>query len=288
MAVLKLTRWVYLYLLAHIEFAASQNITVLVHFGSGDVPASVVAADEIAATYVASYTNECRSGPCSPLTIYTNIMVQGPSTAVRANVGDPSANQTFQCNVISSTTGTCTYIGTYKGTVNEYTTTFGSPYDLWSTLVVTAGLDKLSGIADIVTTNSAAAATSTSATTTSAAPTSTLSTSATPTSTSTSSASLSSSSISSSVSNSGSSSQSSSSYGTPTVTSTSTAISSSASGGGGGVVTVTGTTTVTPGGGGTKTTSARPTTSQLQSSGGKRDILSGLWSGLLAFIVAVL
>jgi hypothetical protein len=110
MAVLKLTRWILLYLLAQIEFAASQNITVLVHFGSGDALASVIAAHEIAATYVASYTNECRSGPCSPLTIYTDIMVQGPSTAVRTNVGDPSANQTFQCNVISLTTGTCTYI----------------------------------------------------------------------------------------------------------------------------------------------------------------------------------
>jgi hypothetical protein len=288
MAVLKLTRWILLCLLAQIEFAASQNITVLVHFGSGDVPASVVAADEIAATYVASYTNECRSGPCSPLTIYTDIMVQGPSTAVRTNFGDPSGNQTFQCNVISSTTGTCTYIGTYRGAVSEYTTTFGSPYDLWSTLVVTAGLDKLSGITDIVTTNGAAAATSTSATTTSAAPTSTPSTSATPTSTSTSSASSSSSSSSSSASSSRSLSPSSSSYGTPTVTSTSTSISSSASGGGGAVVTVTSTTTVTPGGGGTTTTSAGPMVSRLQSSDGEREILGGLWGGLLVVIVSLL
>jgi hypothetical protein len=253
MAVLRLTRWVFLYLLAHIQFVDSQNITVLVHFGSGDVPASVVAADEIAATYVASYTNECRSGPCSPLTIYTDIMVQGPSTAVRTNVGDPSANQTFQCNVISSTTGTCTYIGTYRGAVSEYTTTFGSPYDLWSTLVVTAGLDKLSGITDIMMINGAAAATSTSATTTSAAPTSTPSTSATPTSTSTSSASSSLSSTLPSGSSSATSSLSSSSYGNSTVTSTSTSSSVS----GGGSVTVTGTTTVTPGGGGTTTTSTR-------------------------------
>jgi hypothetical protein len=284
MAVLRLTRWVLLYLLAHIEFVDSQNITVLVHFGSGDVPASVVAADEIATTYVASYTNECRSGPCSPLTIYTDIMVQGPSTAVRTNVGDASANQTFQCNVISSTTGTCTYIGTYRGAVSEYTTTFGSPYDLWSTLVVTAGLDKLSGITDIVMTNGAAAATSTSATTTSAAPTSAPSTSARSTSTSTSSASSSSSSTLSSGSNSATSSLSSSSYGNSTVTSTSTSSSVS----GGGSVTVTSTTTVTPGGVGTTTTSTRPTTSQLQSSWGDREILSGLWSGLLAVMVGAL
>jgi hypothetical protein len=260
-----------------------------VHFGSGDAPASVVTADEIAATYIASYTNECRSGPCSPLTIYTDIMVQGPSTAVRTNVGDPSANQTFQCNVISSTTGTCTYIGTYRGAVSEYTTTFGSEYDSWSPLVVTAGLDKLSGITDIVTTNGAATATSTNATTTSAASTSTPSTSATPTSTSASSPSSSSSSTSSSGSSSETSSLPPNSYGNSTVTSTSTLTlsSSSSASGGGGVVTVTGTTTVTPGGGGTTTTSARPTTSQLQSSGGEREILSGLWSGLLAVIVGL-
>jgi cytoskeletal protein RodZ len=176
-------------------------------------------------------------------------------------------------------TRTVEEIGTYRGAVGEYTTTFGSPYDLWSTLVVTAGLDKLSGITDIVATNGVVAATSTSATTTSA----------TPTSTSTSSASSSSSlsSTSSPGSSSATSSLSSSSYGNSTVTSTSTSSSVSGGGGGGGV-TVTGTTTVTPGGGGTKTTSARSTTSQLQSSWGEREFLSGLWSGLLAVIVGVL
>jgi hypothetical protein len=177
MLVLKLSRWILLYLLAHIELATSQNITVLVHFGSGNTPASVVAADNVAATYAASYTNMCRSGPCSPLTIYTNIMVEGPSTAARTNIGDPSANQTFECNVISSTTGTCTYIGTFHGTVNEYTTPFDPSSYFYEPLVVTAGLDKLSSLT-VLTTNGGSATT-----TTTAAPSSTPSTGLSPTST---------------------------------------------------------------------------------------------------------
>jgi hypothetical protein len=177
MAVLKPTRWILLYLLAHIEFVTSQNIIVLVYFSSGDTPASVVAADDNAATYAASYTNMCRSGPCSQLTICTSIMVEGPSTAARTNIGDPSTNQTFECNDISSTTGTCTYIGTFRGTVNEYTTPFASPYNLWETLVVTAGLNKLSSFT-VLTANGAVATT-----TTRAAPTSTPSTGPSTTST---------------------------------------------------------------------------------------------------------
>lgn len=163
MAALKLIQCVLLSLLAYIGYATGQNITVLVHFGSGDTPASVVAADDTAVTYAASYTNMCRSGPCSPLTIYTNIMVEGPSTAARTNIGDPSANQTLKCNIISSTTGTCTYIDTFRGTVDEYTTPFASPYDLWSPLLVTAGLDKLSSVTVLTTDGVTAASTTTNA-----------------------------------------------------------------------------------------------------------------------------
>ena len=51
---LKLRQWTSLFLFAHVKIVTSRNITVLVHFGSGDVPASVLAADDIATTYEAS------------------------------------------------------------------------------------------------------------------------------------------------------------------------------------------------------------------------------------------
>ena len=155
MTALGLTHWVLVYLLAYIQFTAGQNVTVLVHFGSGNAPASVVAADPSATTYLATYTNMCRSGPCSPLTIYTNIMIQGLSTAVRTNIGDPSANQTFACAVTSSlTTGTCTYTGTFRGTVSSFTTPMGPIYFEWENLTVTAGLDKIPPVT-VTTTNTA-------------------------------------------------------------------------------------------------------------------------------------
>jgi hypothetical protein len=57
-------------------------------------------------------------------------------------------------------------------------------------------------------------------------------------------------------------------------------------------VTLTGMTTITPttfaGGGGKTTSSASSTVSQLQTSGGERDIVGGLWSGLVAVLVGLL
>jgi hypothetical protein len=121
---LELTRSILLYLLPHAEFTASQNVTVLVHFGSGTDPASVVAADPIAA----SYTNMCRSETYSPLTIYTNTIVQGPSTAARINIGGDDS-QTFACVVASSlTTRTCTYVGAYRGTAQTLISPMESRY----------------------------------------------------------------------------------------------------------------------------------------------------------------
>ena len=168
MPVLKLTRWILLYLLARIEFATSQNITVFVHF-EGTNPASVLAADPNAATYLATTTNICRSGPCSPLTIYTNLYVQGPSTLALTNYGDGNS-ETYACVVTSSImTGTCTYEGTYRGTIQTpLTTSMVSDDFLWWPLTVTAGLDKLSH-----TTATTNGATSASGTTTSATPAST-------------------------------------------------------------------------------------------------------------------
>ena len=81
MIALRLAQWLPLCLLVHINLVMSQNITMLVHFGSGPAPASVVSSDSIATTYLATYTNRCHSGQCSQLTTYTNVMVQAQSTA---------------------------------------------------------------------------------------------------------------------------------------------------------------------------------------------------------------
>jgi len=147
MSVLTLTRWALLSLLFYIEFTVGQNLTVLVHFGSGPDLASVVAADADAVTYSATHTNMCRSGPCSPLTIYTNIMIQGESTAVRTNMGG-TASQTIACAVTSSLmTGTCTYVGSVS--LTDFDTSIGpmsSQFFRWEALTVTAGLEKLSGL----------------------------------------------------------------------------------------------------------------------------------------------
>jgi len=56
-------------------------------------------------------------------------------------------------------------------------------------------------------------------------------------------------------------------------------------------VTVTGTTTITPttSGGGSKTTSsASSSVSQVQTSGGEREVVGGLWSGIFAVLVGLL
>lgn len=176
MPVLIITQWILLHLLAHIKFTASQNLTVLVHFGYGPDPASVLAADSNGATYWVTYTNICRSGPCSPLTIITNIIVQGQSTAGLTHyAGDEDV--TFACVVTSSlSTGSCTYAGTYRGSVQPNSTSPLGWSTFWvSVLTVTAGQEKLSSIS-VSTTHGVLS----SGITVSIAPTSSTSTSAAP------------------------------------------------------------------------------------------------------------
>jgi len=155
MNVLKLTRWILFSVLLHISFTASQSSTieVLVHFGSGPDLASVVAADSDAVTYFATHTNICRSGPCSPLTIYTNIMINGPSTAARTNIGG-TASQTIECNITSSLmTGTCMYVGSVSiSNIASSAFPMSSDFFWWEGLNVTAGLEKLSSLPILTTT----------------------------------------------------------------------------------------------------------------------------------------
>lgn len=161
---LKLIQWVLLCLLADIEFTACQNLTILAYFGNIGAAASVVAADPSAATYLATYTiNTCRPLPCLEPIFYTDIIVQGPSTAALTQLGGDE-NATIACVVTTALmTATCTFQQTYRSSVQTLVTTSASnlSFSSWGTITVTAGLDKLSGTS-VATTNSGTSASATS------------------------------------------------------------------------------------------------------------------------------
>jgi hypothetical protein len=141
--------WKLFCVLAFAKFSTSQTTGVTIIFGDL-AEASVVAANPIATTYEYNYTVSCRSHPCSPLTVGTNIIVAGPSTAAQINF-EGTVSESFECDVTTSlTTGTCDYYLTKLGTTVSSVYPMSSDYLQWEPLTVTAGLGKLQGASTTV------------------------------------------------------------------------------------------------------------------------------------------
>lgn len=141
------------YVLTFAKFATSQTTVATIIIFGGLTEASVVAANPTAVTYEYNYMVLCRSHPCSPFTVGTNIIVAGPSTAAQINF-EGTVSEFFECDVTTSlTTGACDYYLTKPGATVSSVYLIASDYFQWEPLTVTAGPGKLQGASTTCSSN---------------------------------------------------------------------------------------------------------------------------------------